>query len=136
MPMIEGVYRTTPRTLNDGESSVINLDSKGNVKTTTTTVLDNSSNTFVSSQQNVTTSGTPVQLPSQAVSGNSTVIIKAKSANTGTITIGDTSAHALNTGAAHFKLAANESLELRVSNLNQIWIDSTVSGEGIEILVG
>jgi len=93
-------------------------------------------NTPITSQQNVTTSGTPVNLGSQSLPIDTTVILKAKSTNTGTITVGYNSATALNSGTGHFKLAANESVELAVSNLNQIWIDSTANGEGVEILVG
>jgi hypothetical protein len=91
---------------------------------------------FYTSQKVVTTSGTPVQLPDQTLDPDQTVAIKAKSANTRTICVGHSLATALNTNANHAKLAANESVQLKVSNLNQIWIDSTVSGEGIEILVG
>jgi hypothetical protein len=90
-----------------------------------------------STQKNVTTSGTPVQLPSQTIELDQSVAIKAKAANTGTICVGYSSADALNSGTTHFKLTANEALdEVKVVNLNQIWIDSTVNGEGVEIFVG
>lgn len=90
-----------------------------------------------SNQKVVTTSGTPVQLPSQTVDPDQTAVIKAKSANTGTICVGYSSVTALNSNASHFKLAANEGIELNVmTNLNEVWIDSTVNGEGVEILIG
>lgn len=84
-------------------------------------------------QKNVTTSGTPVQLTAFAVPDGVVVVIKAKSANTGTITVGGSSADALNSGTAHFKLTNNQSLSLQVANTENIWIDSTVSSEGVEV---
>lgn len=87
-------------------------------------------------QKNVTTSGTPVQVGSQLIDSEDTIVIKAKAANTGSICIGHDSASALNSGSAHFKLAAGEGVELYCRNLNQIWIDATVNGEGVEVLIG
>jgi len=62
------------------------------------------------------------------------VIIKAKYANTGTICVGYSSATALNTGTGYFNLRKNESVALQVTKLSQIWLDATVSGEGVEII--
>jgi len=88
-------------------------------------------------QKNVTTSGTPVQLNDVAVYEEyQTVLVKAKAANTGTICVGYSSATALNSNTDHFKLSAGQSIELRVTNTKQIWIDSTVNGEGVEVFVG
>lgn len=87
-------------------------------------------------QKVVTTSGTPVQLATQSVESDQIVLLKAKAANTGYITVGDTSAHALNSGSGFFKLAAGQSIEIRCTNTNLIWIDATVNGEGIEYFVG
>ena len=61
------------------------------------------------------------------------VNIKAMSANTGDITMGYSSATALNTGTGSFRLDANESLSMQVSDINSIWLDVTVSGEGVEV---
>ena len=91
-------------------------------------------NSFVTGQQNVTTSGTPVQLTNLVIQPGILVIIKAKNGNTGTITIGNSSANALNTGTIFFALAAGQSVLIQLQNLNRIWIDSTVSGNGIEYL--
>lgn len=85
-------------------------------------------------QQNVTTSGTPVQLSDVDIPAGVLVTIKAKSANTGRITLGSSSANALNTGTSFFSLGSNDATVLQVDNLNRIWIDATVSGEGIEYL--
>lgn len=86
-------------------------------------------------QKNVTASGTPEQLnASYGVQRGQQVVVKAKLANTGTITVGPSSADALNSSASHFKLRANESLTLSIGNLNEVYIDATVSGEGVEII--
>lgn len=89
---------------------------------------------FSTAQKNVTTSGTPVQLDALIAPDGATVIIKAKRANTGQITVGNSSANALNTGTAFFELSAGQSVGLQVQNANAIWIDATVSGEGVEII--
>ena len=65
------------------------------------------------------------------------VVIKAKYANTGVITIGSTRVKAENTNTNYFsnhRLSAGQTVTLQVRNLNSIWLDSTVSGEGVEVL--
>lgn len=84
-------------------------------------------------QKNVITSGTPVQLDAFSVPSGTTLIIQAKNNNTGNITVGNSSDNALNTGTAHTKLANGQAKGFQVENANAIWIDSTVSGEGVEI---
>lgn len=59
--------------------------------------------------------------------------IKAKKANTGDVTIGYSSATALNTGTGWMSLDSNESIGVQVGNINDIWLDATVSGEGVEV---
>jgi hypothetical protein len=89
-------------------------------------------NNIFTFQKNVTTSGTPVQLPTQSVDSDQEVLVKAKSANTGLITLGYSSATALNSNTSHVKLAAGDSVVLSASDTSQIWIDATVNGEGVE----
>lgn len=60
------------------------------------------------------------------------VNIKAKKANTGNITVGYSSATALNTGTGWISLDDNESIGIQVQNTDTIWLDATVSGEGVE----
>ncbi|MFA5091695.1 MAG: hypothetical protein WC483_03845 [Candidatus Paceibacterota bacterium] len=88
--------------------------------------------TFITGQKNVTTAGTPVQLGHNPVPNGVKICIKAKKANTGTIYIGNSSANAKIANATCFSLAANEAISLSVDNLNDVWIDSSVNGEGIE----
>lgn len=90
--------------------------------------------TFV---KNVTTAGTKVQLSTTKIDASS-IIIRAKLANTGIIYVGDsTSASA----AAGMPLQAGESNELTAPpttrgallrfNLQNIYIDASVNGEGV-----
>lgn len=91
-------------------------------------------NNFTASQQDVTTSGTPVNLTAAVVLHGTSLLVKAKAGNTGVITVGNSSANALNTGTSNFRLSQNQSIELEVNNVGLIWIDATVSGEGIEYI--
>lgn len=59
--------------------------------------------------------------------------IKAKNANTGVIHQGYSSATALATGGGSFSLDNNESFGFQVDSTDRIWLDATVSGEGVEV---
>lgn len=86
-------------------------------------------------QLNVATAGTPVQLPANAINSAQAVIIKAKPANTGNVSVGYSSSQVDTDNTNFFSLAAGEAVELTLTNTNQIWIDSTVSGEGVQVLI-
>ena len=91
---------------------------------------------FTSGRTTVT-SGTPAQLSatSTPIPPGVKLLVKAMSANTGTIHVGNSSANANNaTSTVSFRLLQNQSLELEVANLTAVWIDSTVSTEGVEYL--
>jgi len=62
------------------------------------------------------------------------VTMKAKNANTGIIHFGHSSASALNTGGGSFTLDNNESFGVQVDLTDRIWLDATVSGEGVEVV--
>jgi len=62
------------------------------------------------------------------------ITIKAKNANTGVIHIGYSSATALNTAGGSFTLDNNESVGLQVNNIDNIWLDATVSSDGVEVI--
>lgn len=59
--------------------------------------------------------------------------LKANKSNTGDITVGYSSATALNTAGASVILDANESIGLQVDSTDIVWLDSTVSGETVEV---
>jgi len=84
-------------------------------------------------QQDITVSGTPEQLTSYAVPDGVSVVVKAKNANTGTITLGGSSAQALNSGTSYFPLTSGQSASYQVTDTDKIWFDGTVTGEGVEV---
>ncbi|WP_199614654.1 hypothetical protein [Paenibacillus alkalitolerans] len=83
------------------------------------------SNALKGAVQNVTTAGTRVQLPSYACRE---VTLIAKAGNTGRIYVGGNDVSSTVYGA---DLAAKDSITLAVNNTNLIYIDASVSGEGI-----
>jgi hypothetical protein len=85
-------------------------------------------------QQVVTTAGTPVQLTDFRIGEDCHLVVKAKKTNTGLIGIGYSSATALLTNADYFSLEAGESVSLRIDSPVKVWIDASVSGEGIEYI--
>lgn len=78
--------------------------------------------------KNVTTAGT-----AEALVASSTpcewVTITAKRTNTGRIYVGGPSVPNNDTGGTH--LNAGDSIDIDVTNLNKIYINSTVNGEGV-----
>lgn len=79
--------------------------------------------------QAITTSGTPVQMPNVPCRE---VTIIAKRINTGYIYVGGSTINSTNYGA---ELAGKDSITLKVSNLNLIYLDASVSGEGVSYIV-
>lgn len=75
--------------------------------------------------QDVITPGTSVQLPDYPCSE---VTIIAKRANSGFIYVGGSDVTATNYGA---QLASLDSITIKVKNTNMIYIDASVSGEGV-----
>lgn len=84
--------------------------------------------TAMSGQITVTTAGTEIQgddIP--LVNG---VYIKAMGANTGYMYVGNNGSGAV-ASTTGFELDAGDVILIQVSNLNQVWIDSSVSGEKV-----
>lgn len=79
----------------------------------------------------VVSKGTPVNLTSIPIEEGMNLVIKAMTTNTGKITLGYSSATALNSGTGWFSLYPGESVELNITNLNLVWMDGE-SGEGVE----
>lgn len=84
--------------------------------------------TVLNGKKTVTTAGTRVVLASSTVAKS--VTIKALTANTGTIYVGDSSVSASN----GYALAAGDSVSLDIANLTTVNIDSSVNGEGVTYL--
>lgn len=81
-----------------------------------------------SGQVTVTTAGTAVQGPDVDCPGG--VIVRALAANTGKMYVGNDGAGdvASTTG---FELDASEKVYIPVSNLKDLWVDSSVNGEKV-----
>ena len=119
------IDQTTPGTTN----AVVNKNANGNEIFTDASPgsmkLTGSIVAITGIIQNVTTAGTRVQLPS--VSCREVTII-AKRINSGYIYAGGSNVSSTVYGV---ELSAKESYTFAVANVNQIWIDASVSGEGI-----
>ena len=87
----------------------------------------------ISSQKTVTTAGTEVQLHAGLLV-NCAVMIKALPANTGVMYIGQV-AGAVSSSTGMPLSAGEVAIMDRVGNLNEIWVDSTVNGEGVAWLL-
>ena len=80
----------------------------------------------------VTTAGTPVLL--NASQACKRVTIGAETDNTGVISVGDSNVDAATAAERGVILFAGSSVTLEVSNLNLLYIDSTVNGDGVSYL--
>jgi len=90
---------------------------------------------YLRSGQATTTSGTQVQVISAlGIPDDIGILVKAKNANTGIVTLGYSPATANYTGINHFSLYPGESVSLKVSNANLIYFDVEITGEGIEYI--
>ena len=110
--------------LNDGTYTI------GSVVAGTITLLSRNDITT----ETAAAAGTVKIVASKNVPDGVGVTIKAMFANGGTIRIADSSEKALNTTTGGFGLRNNESIGLQVSNIDQIWLDATVTGEGVEVI--
>ncbi len=89
---------------------------------------------FKTPQITVTTSGTVVQGADDTVVSGIPVTIKAWDTNTGNICLGNSAANALHSSGACFRLSSGQSVALAIPNTNALFFDSTVSGEGVDII--
>lgn len=86
--------------------------------------IEAASTSLGTAQLNVTTAGTRVQLGTNTCKS---VTVKAKVTNTGYIYVGTVAT----SSTVGFILSGGETLSLDISNTNLLYIDSSVSGEGI-----
>lgn len=82
-------------------------------------------------QKDVTTAGTAEQLPDVAVPDGFELVVQAKPDNTGNIYPAKSKALAESATARFESLGAGDAITLKVTNANLVWIDASVSGEGI-----
>lgn len=80
----------------------------------------------------VTTAGTRVQLASQGGLGAiDAIAITALGTNTGTIVVGGSTVVAAAGTRRGTPLAAGASMTIQADDLSDVWLDATVSGEGV-----
>lgn len=111
-----------PVEINPTTGGVITTDSSTN----TTGTADN--------RKTVTTAGTRVQLASSTAC--KWVIIQALRDNTGVIAVGGSTVVAASGTERGSMLYAGDSVTVLTSNLNTIYLDSTVNGEGVNYTYG
>lgn len=89
---------------------------------------------FATKKKTVTTAGTAVNVAAQVIPDGYAVVIKALSTNTDTVHIANVKADAED-DAKSYPLEGSESIEMFLSNFNEIWVDANVNGEGISVAV-
>ena len=82
----------------------------------------------------VDSAGSAVQLPYIPIPFDCSLVVKALSGNAGTIYVSESKVSAQDTNSA-FPLAPGDAIELKVKNSSSVWIDASVSGEGINWIV-
>lgn len=84
---------------------------------------------FVTNRVNVTTATTRVQLSATSVRLLNGVTIRAHSGNTGVIYVGGSAVAAAN----GYQLPPGMADIVSIDDLNKVWIDAAVSGDGVSI---
>lgn len=69
----------------------------------------------------------------KSIPDGASMTVKAKYANGGQIHFADTAAKALSSSGGSFSLRNNEAIDLQINSTDQLWIDATVSSEGVEV---
>lgn len=82
----------------------------------------------MSGQNTITGAGTEERLATNQPCN--VVEVKALATNTGYIYVGNNGDDTVSSSTG-FELAAGESVTFVVKNLNQVWVDCTVNGEGV-----
>ena len=81
-------------------------------------------------QLTVTTAGTPQQFPDVPIPYDHEVFIEAFDTNSGTVYVGNSSVEATDTTSS-YPLLAGQGFAWKIKNLKQLWLNATVSGEGV-----
>ena len=90
---------------------------------------------LMTGQKNVTTAGTGEQLPDVWIPDGFKVVLMAKPANTGYIYLGASKVGVEDSSSRFGRLEAGDSITLQITTLKLVWIDASVSGEGITYIV-
>ena len=95
---------------------------------TPTPVIVPHKKTFSTGQRDVETTGEPVQLDDIAITDGYPVTIVAKPGNNGTIYYGKSQSECADNKRRFDGLAAGLADSLKIKNLGEVWIDSSVQG--------
>ena len=82
----------------------------------------------------VPTAGTAVQLPAQTVTDGFEIVIKALNSNTAPVHLADSATKA-QVDADSYQLQPSEFVVVKLSNVNELFVDANVNGEGVTIVV-
>ena len=91
--------------------------------------------TFVTGQKDVPTAGTPEQLDDFPIPAGFKLTVIAKTGNTGYIYLGSTKGDCANNKRRFDGLEAGLAVSLRIKNASKVWVDASVSGEGVSWIV-
>jgi hypothetical protein len=91
------------------------------------------SQAFWTSQKAVTVGGVPEQLLDKALNPGVIAVVKAKLDNTSDIHVGFNITSSLWTGSQSMTLINGQSEEFAVDNFNRLFINSSASGDGVEL---
>lgn len=95
--------------------------------------ISNSFKSIGDGVKSVTTAGTAVQVSTTSIPCRM-VEIQARVANTGNIAVGASTVVAAAGSERGFILVPGASVSLRVTDVNKLYIDAAVSGEGVSFL--
>lgn len=91
---------------------------------------EGSHDTIGNGRTTVTTGGTAVQVSATSTACRQ-LVLTAETDNTGYIVVGSSTVVAALATRAGTPLAAGDTLVLNMTNLNQVYIDTTVDGDGV-----
>ena len=121
--LVGGLYQSSMQSVTDGDVAPFQVDANGVIKVAHAIAGGADGVTTVSS------AGTDVELASSTACKK--VDIQAQTDNTGLIAVGFTGVDATEATGTGVILNAGDTYSLEINNLNLIYIDSTVSGEGV-----
>ncbi len=90
---------------------------------------------FQTGQKDVATAGTPEKLDDFPIPDGFKLTVIAKTGNTGYIYLGKDKGDCANSGRRFDGLGAGLAVSLRVKDANAVWVDASVSGEGVSWIV-
>lgn len=130
MTALRGRYNSTLPTLEDDQWTDIQLDANGKLRV----AADHPTTGIGHGVKTVTTAGTDEALA--ASTAVKWVIIQAQTDNTGVIAVGGSGVDATVASGTGILLAASEKITLPCDNLADIYIDATVSSDGVRYTYG